>query len=216
MLVFSACSDISGEDEISSALENARAEQFTGCLAKLIDGQNSDIVFFGDSITYFGGFETEFSDVGCVNFGICSDTISNLIQRLPMIHSAKPKKLFLLIGINSLHNSFGNVDKCALEYELLVKELKEMNPDMKLYIQSLLPTSIAHGEYVSNSIIIEFNSRILEISKKYGAEYIDLHSLYKSENGLNISYTSDGLHIEKSAYKIWYDAIRDFVYEENL
>ncbi|MFR0836634.1 MAG: hypothetical protein ACLSG8_11420 [Barnesiella sp.] len=65
----------------------------------------TDVAFFGDSMTYFGDFDELFSDLSVCNLGFCEDTPNGMLGRMDMIRFAKPKKVFLMAGINGLKDS---------------------------------------------------------------------------------------------------------------
>ena len=145
-----------------------------------------DIVFLGNSITYGGLFEAEFSDKRICNLGYPSDDLTN--QDL---------------------NDFEN------EYETLVKSLKDSMPLTVIYLQSILPVNkaIKNINVPSCQKIIEANGIIEQIGRKYECRYINLHSLYAEDNILPNRYTADGVHLLPDAYKIWFQVIKDYVYE---
>ena len=112
-----------------------------------------------------------------------------------------------MVGINSLHCI--DTDVCARQYETLIKDLKLDLPTTKIYIESVLPTANIYGEYVSNDAINMFNQKLIVLAEKYNLEYIDLNSLYKDGQELNILYTFDGIHLTPSGYFLWYEKIRE-------
>jgi len=63
---------------------------------------SDDIVFVGDSITDQGEWEQLFHSLNVKNRGIGADTTQGVLHRLQEITNAKPKKIFLMIGINDL------------------------------------------------------------------------------------------------------------------
>jgi hypothetical protein len=63
---------------------------------------NKPIIFLGDSITEKMDWQELFSSNNIINRGICSDTISGVINRLDSILQVKPSKVFLMIGINDM------------------------------------------------------------------------------------------------------------------
>ena len=199
------------ESESVDDIEAYKAEQASILWRKVNSTSECDLVFLGNSLTYFGNFESEFSEYNCRNLGIAGDTIDDILNRTDMVYQLSPTKLFLLAGTNSLRATGENVSLCITRYEVLLKELKTNLPNTEIYLENVLPTSIAHGEYVSNAAIDEFNVKVQNLARKYGLVYIDLNSLYRDENGLKLSCTSDGLHITASAYAVWYEKIREYL-----
>ncbi len=72
-----------------------------------------DIVFFGDSLTYYGDFASVFHDKVVCNLGLRGDTIQGMIDRAEQVKILKPKVTFIIAGINDVGN------KPADEIELL-------------------------------------------------------------------------------------------------
>lgn len=172
-------------------------------------GKTYDIVFLGDSITYAGAFEQVFNEYNCGNLGVAGDLIEDVYNRRIMVYKVNPKKLFLMIGINSLLILDEDIDICAYQYEVLIKDLKEHLPTTQIYIESVLPTSKTYAD--SNNVINIFNEKHKALVKKYNLKYIDLYSLYKDEQGLKSSYTQDGMHLTQSAYSVWYEKIKEYL-----
>ena len=56
-----------------------------------------------------------------------------------------------------------------------------------------------------------FNQKLIVLAEKYNLEYIDLNSLYKDGQELNILYTFDGIHLTPSGYFLWYEKIREYL-----
>jgi len=61
---------------------------------------------------------------------------------------------------------------------------------------------ISRDEFTSE--LTRFNERLTEMSKKKSLPVIDLHPLYKDENGLlDTEKTRDGLHLKTEHYDLW-------------
>lgn len=164
-----------------------------------------DIVFLGNSITYGGLFEAEFSDKRICNWGYPSDDLCGMTERINQVMALHPAKVFLMGGINGLTNQ--DLNDFENEYETLVKSLKDSMPLIVIYLQSILPVNKVIVP--SCQKIIEANGIIEQISRKYKCRYINLHSLYAEDGILPNRYTADGGHLLPDAYKI----IKDYVYE---
>ena len=191
----------------SCSMEHSEEETYNILWEKINSVSNCEIAFLGDSITYMGGFESEFSEYNCLNLGICGDTILDVLNRINMVYALSPKKLFLMIGVNSLCPTQENIELCIKQYEEIIKSLKTNAPNTKLFIESVLPTSIP----ISNNVIDKFNIELKKLTEKYELDFIDLNSLYRDKNGLKQSYTTDGVHLHPSAYTIWYEKIREYL-----
>lgn len=178
---------------------------------------NNDIVFLGNSITDGGEFNELFGMNNIKNRGIRSDVIPGVERRLSQVTAGKPKKIFLLIGINDVSHGL-TVNTLANRYESLVKKIRSESPGTKLYVQSVMPINNNITKYKSligkEKTIKQFNERIKQIAAQQGATYVDLWpALADKQGNLKRAYTNDGLHLTGAGYKAWSDAIRNLVKE---
>lgn len=192
-------------------VDNPVTISWTNCLDQL--NCDCDIVFFGDSITRQGRFADYFTDKKICNLGLDGDSISGMIQRVHMVEKVSPEKIFIMGGINDLKTN--NISALLSSYSELLDEIRELNPNAKLYVQSLLPISAEiegtwYNRRCNNRTILEFNENLKNICEQRGLTYIDLFSVYELDGFLDSSLTVDGLHI--TAYEKWADAISSYVY----
>lgn len=180
---------------------------WTNTLKKL--NINSDIVFFGNSITYNSSFHEIFTDKEIVNLGYPGDNISGMLDRVEQVRCVHPKKIFMMAGTNDI-TSF-NRDKFERQYLALVDSMLTVVPSDHLYIQSILPVS--RDCKIDNNLIIECNEMIKDIAKKKKCIYIDLYSLYVKNGELPKTLTRDGVHIILPAYNQWAKKISAYIYE---
>lgn len=168
----------------------------------------ADVVFIGDSITIQSDFTEYFPHKTICNLGISRDTIIGIKERLEMVKAVHPKKVFVLIGINSLQDE--NYNSSVVEYEALATELDDV--ESEIYLISILPVSPEYEkEKCSNNIIIMFNNEVKKICKKHNYTYIDLNTQMLLDGYINPKFTIDGLHLSKAGYDIWAESIRQFV-----
>ena len=188
---------------------------WNSCLKKL--NIDADVVFFGDSITTRYDFQAAFPEKKVVNLGLSGDSILDMIQRVYMIETVSPEKIFLLAGINSLKNET-KVEKYYNQYVDLCEKIREVSPSSDLYIISVLPVSSDHDNRflgnmrgVNNSFIVKFNTMIHQYADQNGFTYVDIYPYYEKDGSLNPDYSEDGLHITDEAYCFWIDAIREYI-----
>ena len=166
----------------------------------------ADIVFFGDSLTYYGDFSSVFTGKVVSNLGLRGDTIKGMIERVEQVKLLEPKVVYLMAGINDVGGVSAN-DFCCL-YTILVEILLQLDSIESLVIQSILPVNTERFKIsCDNRQIRACNSRISEIAHEHGLRYIDLYSLYDKEGQLPQSLTKDGLHLNADAYQIWYNSL---------
>lgn len=174
-----------------------------------------NVVLLGDSITE--GFEVAkyFPGRHVLNRGIGADVIGNdmptndfrgVLQRLDnSVFDCAATDVFILIGINDL-GSGRNVDTMEAGYRELLKRLRAKRPDLRIHVQSVLPT---RGKFEKhNAPVLDFNERLKKLAKEYKCSFIDLHALMRDKDGsLKAEFTKDGLHLTKPAYLIWREQI---------
>lgn len=178
------------------------------CLEKL--EYDADVVFFGDSITCLGDFQKYFPNIKICNLGHGGDSLSGMINRISMIQSVNPEKVFLLGGINGLTDL--NLDNCVSKYAQLLDLLEESLPDTKIYIQSVLPISSSRElSMCHNTTIARFNAEIKKLAEAHEMEYINLYSLYELNGEMNYELTLDGVHIKSEAYDLWAEKISKYI-----
>lgn len=171
----------------------------------------ADIVFLGDSITHQSDFSRAFPDKTVCNLGISSNTIQDIIDRSPMVQTVHPQKIFLMFGINSLHDD--NIAQCLNEYQTLVDTLLAEN-DADLYILSVLPVSQdkSSEKNVRPDSIVAFNRGLAEIASSNHLVFIDLYSVFETDGWINEAYTADGIHLTQDGYDLWSREIAPYVY----
>lgn len=188
-------------------------EGWKNCLMKL--DYTCDIAFLGDSLTRASDFGEFFKDKTICNLGLAGDTIFGIQKRVPMVGYVSPKKVFLLIGINSLREN--NFEICLKDYHDLLDMLKNTVPNTEVYIQSILPIAARreHKWYgrglCTNSTIRAFNEKLKTLASEKGMTYVDLYSAYEVNGELDPQCTKDGLHVYDH-YEPWAKVIEPYIY----
>lgn len=184
---------------------NKCIEAWTNCIEQL--NVKADIVFLGDSLTYYGRFAEIFPDYKVVNLGLRGDSLKGVIDRLGQIKALHPSFLFLMIGLNDIGVS--SLDSFYRQYLDLVEKIKSFLPNIVIFLQSILPVNSAEFNIsCDNQQVANYNSVIRQIAKEKEISYIDLFELYLSDDKLPSDYTCDGIHLMSNAYSLWYDALK--------
>lgn len=185
-------------------------------LFELLPINSNDIVFLGNSITDGGEFQELLNMPNVKNRGISSDVISGVEKRTAQVMLGKPKKLFLLIGINDVSHNL-TVKQLATKYERLVKNIRMLSPSTEVYLQSVMPVNNDFKRYKSlvgkEKTIKAFNKEIERIAKANGCMFIDLTpALADPATGkLRRSFTNDGLHLTGAGYKAWMNVVKPYI-----
>lgn len=166
-------------------------------------------VLIGDSIT--SGFRLhEFEPTGSrpvLNRGIYSDTTDGLLGRIETnVNNLTIDKLFVMIGYNDLDQK-GDED-IARNIEKILSLAKAKCK----YVQSILPVDPRINSK-KNARIAAINRSLLEMCRRKGHVFIDLHSRFQESDGLNPRLTYDGIHLNYFGYRLWYSLIQPHLHE---
>ncbi len=175
----------------------------------------SKIIFLGDSITFQEDWGVLFEVNDIANAGISGNTTEDILGRLDSAISAKPQKLFLMIGINDLLRK-EDVPYVFANYEKIISEIKLKSPGTTIYMESVLPmdNSLAGARFgtVEGQKIIDLNSQIKSLADGNEIFFIDLYPYFCGANDvLYTAYGKDGLHLNSHGYAEWKKLIIQYV-----
>jgi lysophospholipase L1-like esterase len=172
-----------------------------------LNDQPADILFLGNSITERGEWHELLPGKKVANRGIGGDNTFGVLARLDGVVQQKPKKLFLLIGINDIGRGLP-VEVILHNYRRILTRLTQDLPETKIIVQSVLPMN--EGKlpyaYLKNKAdkIKAVNEGIVPLATEFNLTYLNLHELFADEKGeLKAAYTKDGIHLEPAAYVDW-------------
>jgi lysophospholipase L1-like esterase len=154
-------------------------------------------VMVGDSITQFGPWQDLFSNTDIANRGIAGDTSTLILQRMDSSLGVKPKKAFLMFGINDFGQG-ADVDQVFNNYEKIITSLQHAS--VKVIISSTIKNN---GAGIINKKIERLNLRLQRLAKSKGITYIDINEKLSDANGLQEKYTIDGIHLNLDGYREW-------------
>ena len=177
-----------------------------------------EIIFLGNSITDGAEWSEIFQDLRVKNRGISGDVTDGILYRLEEVTESKPDKIFLMIGVNDLAHGTSR-QQILLNYEKIIKRIKDESPKTELYIESILPVNNAFPDFknhvTKNTEIVQVNNDLKALAVANSATYIDLHSVFKDANGkLDAKYTEDGLHLNGSGYMLWKSKVDQYITEK--
>lgn len=165
------------------------------------------VVFLGNSITEAGKWAEILPGEPVLNRGISGDNTFGVLARLPEILADRPKKIFLLIGVNDLKREVP-VPVIVENYKRMVAMVRQQSPRTRLYLQSVLPVNdsmlIEPFRKVTNSNVKRLNEALQELACQKRVRYVNLHEVYADEKGqLKKDETPDGLHLKVPSYPAW-------------
>lgn len=167
-----------------------------------------DIVFIGNSITFWGDWRELTGSDRVKNWGIPGDHTYGILARVDDIVSVKPSKVFILAGINDLAG--GLTDSLIVAHlKEIVGRILEGTPETAIYIQSILPTNPTFGKlnrhYGHEDRIQQINRLLSEFAENTrNCTFIDLYTYFLDDAGFLLKeYTWDGVHLTVAGYELW-------------
>jgi lysophospholipase L1-like esterase len=168
-------------------------------LYRQIDGLYSDqsvTVMLGDSLTA-GGLWSEWYGDTVVNRGIGGETSAQALNRIDGLAEMHPARLFLETGVNDYNNV--DPDITASIVRTMLRRVRDISPETKLYLLSLLPAATAEREIWVSDV----NRRFARVAKDENAEWIDLCPMFTKGYLINPKLTTDGVHLSALGYNLW-------------
>lgn len=179
-----------------------------------------NILFLGDSITYFYKLEDYFPDTNVVNSGIGGNVTDNILENMKdRVYQYNPSKVFLLIGTNDL-NKGASIDKIVSNIEEIIRKIQANRPYCEIYLESIYPINKTDNDKVdmdmvnkrNNQDIKEINNRLEDFCNKNKITFINMYKeLQDDEENLKLEYTNDGLHLSDLGYEIVTKKIKEYL-----
>ncbi|CAL8117632.1 unnamed protein product [Orchesella dallaii] len=179
-----------------------------------------NVIFYGDSITEgWNGegrptFDDYYAPVQTANYGIGSDRVEHVLYRVrdgEVTDNISPKLCVVKIGTNNLG---GNDDlQIALGNVILVNDLRERQPNMKILLLGILPRT--NEEWTNRTSNI--NRIISSLDNGKTIRFLDMkeHFYFGGNNFATELYTSDLLHLTAAGYRKWAE-VMDPLFREML
>lgn len=199
-------SKIKHEAYVPERVDQDCVNSWNNCIEKL--DMEADVVFFGDSETAGGDWQKAFPDVKSINLGYIGEDVKGMLRRVDAIKAVKPKKVFLMAGINGLQQQ--TIGEFEYWYAALVDAIQTSVPDAELYIESILPVT-SYSDYCDNEKIRDANVVLQRMAEERHIPYIDVYSAFAQDGALPEEMSYDGLHLYNEAYDLWYETIREVI-----
>jgi lysophospholipase L1-like esterase len=169
------------------------------------------IIWLGDSITDGGEWSELFPQYNTLNRGISADNTFGILYRLHEIIRRKPKKLFILIGINDIGKNIPD-EVIVSNYRKIIDSLQLQTPSTKIYVQSILPTNNNFTNFKNHQNktehIVFVNKELKKLCAEKEITYVNLHDAFLNAEGkLDEKYTNDGLHLTGEGYLKWKEVL---------
>lgn len=191
------------------------------------DSYFDDAVFIGNSMVQaqymFGGLKnaTYYCIQSVTAYSIMETPMPNE-QGIPMLlpdllKQRRFKKVYILIGVNEL--GIYEFVHYMEAYAAFVEQVKELQPDAVIYLQSVLPIALsrtASEPVLSNFNVSRMNRGIYEVAQKCGVNYLHVNAAYANADGeLPEGMAQDGVHLLAEYMRPWDDYLRTHTVDEN-
>ena len=187
----------------------------------------SDAAFLGDSLTV--GFSDYSINLGgaliCGYTGVGPDAIVNRSAvkssvrgqevALDVLAAARPKKLYLLLGTNTL-TTLGASDRFLAYYGQMLDLLRQaLGDDCVIYVQSIPPVrpeAAAEKPGLASDVLRSVNEQLAQLAAQKGCVYLDLwEAMADGEGNLKeVLAAPDGVHFSAgNGYGAWVTYLRN-------
>lgn len=175
-----------------------------------------DIVFLGNSITFWGEWPELLRMKHIKNRGIPGDITYGVLARLDEVIKGKPAKVFILIGINDVAKGIPDsiiISNCRR----MVQRIQSGSPRTKIYFQTMLPTNASFNKltahYNKGEHIQRVNAGLKAMAAEENVVLIDLYAAFADDEGNLYKHLSfDGVHLTKEGYDIWVTILKQGKY----
>lgn len=190
----------------------------------LWDRPDTGIAFLGDSIvqnplvddSHLGCIDWNgiLGRTDCSNYGIGGQTTRELEKRIDEVAAKNYDKVVFLCGINDIGRNITNAEITG-NYRNMIDVLRKANPDVKIYIISVLPTTPAFYTDAQDKIV-GLNTVLKVMAEQKDVTFIDCHSAFVGEDGYcKDGLTFDGLHPNLTGYALIADIVNPILNAED-
>ena len=186
----------------------------------------TDAALLGDSLTV--GFSDYSINLGgaliCGYTGVGPDAIVNRSAvkssvrgsevAMDVLTAAQPKKLYVLLGTNTL-TTLGAADRFLAYYGQMLDQLRQALPGCVIYVQSIPPVrpqAAAEKPGLASDVLRSVNEQLAKLAADKGCVYLDLWETFADENGnlKEMLAAPDGVHFSAgNGYGAWVTYLRN-------
>ena len=183
---------------------------------------DSSVAFIGDSRTQglimYNGLK-EVQDYSYIGLMVDTAITKEFVQtqdgkKITLLQDMKNKNIksvYIMLGLNELGWSYPQVFK--IKYKELINEIKKIQPNCKIYIQSIIPVTKSksdNDEIFNNKNVEKFNKLVKEVSKEENVTYLDVKStLVDSQGYLPEEASMDGVHLDIDYCEKWINYLKN-------
>jgi len=118
------------------------------------------------------------------------------------------KKMYVMLGGNEVRDE--DKETFISRYSKAIDDLKALQPNAVMYVQSILPVTETNNYHMDNVRIDEFNAALLELCKEKNVYYLNVAECMRDEKG-NLpkeASPADGMHFGPDYYNKWFEYLK--------
>lgn len=121
------------------------------------------------------------------------------------------RKVYIMFGVNEL--GWPSAATFAQYYGKVIDEVKRLQPEAVIYVQSILPISKARSDKDSiynNKNVNAFNAEVQKMTQEKDVIYLDVAERFRDEDGaLFADASTDGIHLTFAYCREWLKYLED-------
>lgn len=132
-------------------------------------------------------------------------------ERITIMDGLKKKqfaKVYLLLGGNEVRDM--PKDSFIQRYSSFLDDVRELQPDSIIYVQSITPVTAENNYNMDNNRINEYNEALVELCGEKKVYFVNIAEALKDDKGelpLEAS-PADGMHFNADYYRKWFEYLK--------
>ncbi|HDH11134.1 MAG TPA: GDSL family lipase [Nitrospirae bacterium] len=168
-----------------------------------------DILFIGHSLIEFFDWQKKFSAHRVANLGVAGETVEGLLARIDKIikECSSVDLIFIMTGLNNVAmEDFDFFDS----YKKILERLSTAYPSARIFIHSLLPTTV---DFIPDESIRNVNDSLKYLLRDTKVEFLDVYKLFVNRAGRPVKdyLLDDGVHLSDKGYAVWSKALEEII-----
>ena len=149
-----------------------------------------------------------------VNRSAVKSSVRGSEVAMDVLTAAQPKKLYILLGTNTL-TTLGAADRFLAYYGQMLDQLRQALPGCVIYVQSIPPVrpqAAAEKPGLASDVLRSVNEQLAKLAADKGCVYLDLWETFADENGnlKEMLAAPDGVHFSAgNGYGAWVTYLRN-------
>lgn len=204
------------QPKILNCLYSLKQLDFGTC----IETSTPAIVLFGNSLVRLVNWSKILERDDVINRGISGDSLFDMYERLKYLKAVSVKIAFIEGGINDLPTT--ELELVFFQYKRIISFWQEKGTIPVVHAVLLIAPNA--GKYYAwrvdwlliNQQVKTINKKLREFCLIQKIDFIDLNITLSNSDHILAEFTTDGVHLTPSAYKIWSKAITQVLKQHGL